>query len=129
MFNYNSNKFYIFCFFFLTVIDTITMQLSSSRNNQENLQHCISARKKTGYFSKNNISVTLVCRAGPLPIVNRQKAFVLPIACLRLIPRLIVTVRQPGKQCSRLSALSWKLGGQVFMSICSVGMASAAIMA
>ena len=64
-----------------------------------------------------------------MPIVNLQKAFVPPMACLRLFPRLIVTVKQPGKQCNRLSALSWKLGGQVFMSICRMGIASAAIMA
>lgn len=51
------------------------------------------------------------------------------MACFRLFPRLIVTVKQPGKQCNRLSALSWKLGGQVFMSICRMGIASAAIMA
>ena len=73
--------------------------------------------------------VTLVCRGGPLPIVNRQKAFVPPMACFRLFPRLMVTVKHPGKQCKRLSALSWKLGGQVFISICRMGMASAAIMA
>lgn len=72
---------------------------------------------------------TLVCRGGPLPIVNRQKAFVPPMACFRLFPRLMVTVKHPGKQCKRLSALSWKLGGQVFISICRMGMASAAIMA
>ena len=80
----------------------------------------------TYWFNGTN---TLVCRGGPLPIVNRQKAFVPPIVCFRLFPRLIVTVKQPGKQCNRLSALSWKLGGQVFMSICRMGMASAATMA
>lgn len=74
-------------------------------------------------------TITLVCRAGPLPIVNRQKAFVLPMVCFRLFPRLMVTVKQPGKQCNKPSALSWKLGGQVFMSICRMGIASAAIMA
>lgn len=51
------------------------------------------------------------------------------MACFRLLPRLMVTVRHPGKQCNKLSALSWKLGGQVFISICRMGMASAAIMA
>lgn len=39
----------------------------------------------------------------------------------------MVTVRQPGKHCSKLSALSWKLGGHVFISICSTGIASAEI--
>lgn len=80
------------------------------------------------YQTSRNKCITLVCRAGPLPIVSRQKAFVLPIACFRLLPRRIVTVKQPGKQCNKLSALSWKLGGQVFMSNWRVGMASAAIM-
>lgn len=72
---------------------------------------------------------TFVCLGGPLPIVNRQKALVPPMACFRLFPRLIVTVKQPGKQCNTVSALSWKLGGQDFMSVCRIGMASAAIMA
>lgn len=85
-------------------------------------------RKFNKMKSLHAIAITFVCLAGPLPIVNRQKAFVLPIACFKLFPRLIVTVKQPGKQCNRLSALSWKLGGQVFISICRVGMASAAIM-
>lgn len=75
------------------------------------------------------VNITLVCRGGPLPIVNRQNALVVPIVCFRLLPRLMVTVKHPGKQCSKLSALSWKLGGQVFMSICRIGIASAAIMA
>lgn len=74
-------------------------------------------------------TVTLVCRAGPLPIFNRQKAFVPPTACFKLFARLIVTVKQPGKQLKRLSILSWKFGGQVFMSICRMGIASAATIA
>lgn len=72
---------------------------------------------------------TLVCRGGPFPIVNRQNAFVLPIACFKLFPRLIVTVKHPGKQWSKLSALSWKLGGQLLISNWRTGIASAAIMA
>lgn len=76
-----------------------------------------------------NYKLTLVCREGPLPIVNWQKAFVVPIACFRLCPRFIVTVKQPGKQCNKLSALSWKLGGQVFINICRIGIASAATIA
>jgi len=80
----------------------------------------------TCYYRK---TLTLVWRGGPLPIVKRQKAFVVPIACFRLFPRLIVTVKDPGKQCNRRSALSWKLGGHVFINICRIGIASAAIMA
>lgn len=72
---------------------------------------------------------TFVCLGGPFPIFKWQNAFVLPMVCFKLFPRLIVTVKHPGKQCSKLSALSWKLGGQVFMSICSMGIASAVIRA
>lgn len=88
--------------------------------------------KISNIFQKNKMIIlaflldTLVCFGGPFPIFNWQNAFVLPIVCFKLFPRLMVTVRHPGKQCSKLSALSWKLGGQVFMSNCSMGMASAA---
>jgi hypothetical protein len=49
---------------------------------------------------------TLVCLGGPLPICRQQNGFVLPIVCFKLFPRKMVTVKQPGKQCSKLSALS-----------------------
>ncbi|PHU03290.1 Heat shock 70 kDa protein [Capsicum chinense] len=37
----------------------------------------------------------------------------------------IAAVKQRGKQCNMLSALSWKLGGKVFINICNIRMASA----
>lgn len=51
------------------------------------------------------------------------------MVCFKLFARLMVTVKQPGKQFNKLSSLSWKLGGQVFISICKMGMASAATIA
>ena len=49
---------------------------------------------------------TFVCLGGPFPICRQQNAFVPPIVCFKLFPRMMVTVKQPGKQCSKLSALS-----------------------
>lgn len=49
--------------------------------------------------------------------------------CFKLLARMTFTVKQPGKQCSKLSALSWNIGGHVFISFCRTGIASAAIMA